>query len=81
MKFVVVKAGINIDIYGAYSCRPASTSSVKYVIVNVGFNIDIYGAHSCRSASTSIKSVRTKAGILTLMFLEHIAVGQLRLLQ
>jgi hypothetical protein len=53
MKFVMVKASINIDIFGAHGCRSALTSSMKFVMVKAGINIDIFGAHGCRSALTS----------------------------
>jgi hypothetical protein len=56
--------GINIDIFGAHSCRSALISSMKSVMVKASINIDIFGAHSCRSASiSSMKSVMAKAGI------------------
>ena len=47
----MANAGINIDIFGTYSCQSASTSSVKSVMAKAGINIDIFGAHRCRSAS------------------------------
>ena len=81
MKSVMVKASINIDIFGAHSCRSASTSSMKFVMVEASINTDIFGAHSCRSASiSSMKFVMVKL-VLTLIFLERITVGQLRILQ
>jgi anthranilate phosphoribosyltransferase len=52
MKYVMAKAGINIDIFGAHSCRSASTSSMKSVLAIAGINIDVFGAHNCRSALT-----------------------------
>ena len=48
MKSVMVKASINIDIFGAHSCRSASISSMKSVMAKADINMDILGAHSCR---------------------------------